>query len=85
MVLEDDLATQPTGALAPIIRNDTLRALQAQGIDVAAIIDPVSATITTEDLMALQQRTDVDQDDLDVVARDFLTSKGLLSGASAAP
>jgi osmoprotectant transport system substrate-binding protein len=85
VVLEDDLATQPTGALAPIIRNDTLRALQAQGIDVAAILDPVSATITTEDLQALQQRTDVDQEDLDVVARDYLTSKGLLPGVSAAP
>ena len=85
VVLQDDLATQPTGALAPVIRNDTLRALQAQGIDVASILDPVSASITTEDLMALQQRTDVDQEDLDVVARDFLTAKGLLPGASAAP
>ena len=85
VVLEDDLATQPTGALAPVIRNDTLRALQAQGIDVASILDPVSAAITTEDLMALQQRTDVDQEDLDVVARDFLAAKGLLPGASAAP
>ena len=85
VVLEDDLATQPTGALAPIIRNDTLRALQAQGIDVASILDPVSAAITTEDLMGLQQRTDVDQEDLDVVARDFLTSKALLPGTSAAP
>jgi len=85
VVLQDDLATQPTGALAPIIRNDTLRALQAQGIDVAAILDPVTATITTEDLIALNQRTDVDQEDLDVVARDYLTSKGLLPGASAVP
>jgi osmoprotectant transport system substrate-binding protein len=85
VVLEDDLGTQPTGALAPIIRNDTLRALGAQGIDVAAILDPVSAAITTDDLIALNQRTDVDQEDVDVVARDFLTAKGLLPGASAAP
>jgi osmoprotectant transport system substrate-binding protein len=85
VVLEDDLATQPTGALAPIIRNDTLRALQAQGIDVASILDPVSAAITTEDLIILNQRTDVDQEDLDVVAREFLASKGLVPGASAAP
>lgn len=85
VVLQDDLGSQPTGALAPIIRNDTLRALQAQGVDVAAILDPVSLAITTEDLITLNQRTDVDQEDLDVVARDFLTSKGLLPGASAAP
>jgi osmoprotectant transport system substrate-binding protein len=84
VVLEDDLATQPTGALAPVIRNDTLRALEAQGIDVAAILDPVTVTITTEDLIALNQRTDVLQEDLDVVARDFLSAKGLVPGASPA-
>jgi osmoprotectant transport system substrate-binding protein len=85
VVLADDLGSQPTGAIALVIRNDTLRALEAQGIDVAAIVDPVSLAITTEDLIALNQRTDVDQEDLDVVARDFLTSKGLLPGASGAP
>lgn len=85
VVLQDDLGSQPTGAMAPIIRNDTLRALQAQGVDVAAILDPVSLTVTTDDLIALNQRTDVDHEDLDVVARDFLVSKGLLPGASATP
>jgi osmoprotectant transport system substrate-binding protein len=85
VVLVDDLATQPADALAPIVRNDLLRALQAQGVDLAAILDPVSAAITTEELTALNVRVGVDQEDVDVVARDFLTSKGLLPGASAAP
>ena len=85
VVLTDDLATQPADALAPIVRNDLLRALEAQGIDLASILDPVSAAITTEDLTALNVRVGVDQEDVDVVATDFLTSKGLLPGASAAP
>jgi osmoprotectant transport system substrate-binding protein len=84
VVLTDDLGTQPTGALAPIIRNDTLRALQGQGVDVAALLDPVSSAITTQDLIDLNDRTDIQQEDLAVVAKDFLTSKGLLPGSSAA-
>ncbi len=85
VVLTDDLKTQPADALAPIVRNDLLRALDAQGVDIAAVLDPVSAAITTEDLTALNVRVGVDQEDVDVVARDFLTSKGLLTGASSAP
>jgi osmoprotectant transport system substrate-binding protein len=85
VVLTDDLATQPADALAPVVRNDLLRALQAQGVDLAAILDPVSAAITTDELTALNVRVGVNQEDLDVVARDFLTSKGLLPGASTAP
>ncbi len=85
VVLTDDLATQPADALAPVARNDLLRALEAQGVDLAAILDPVSSAITTEDLTALNVRVGVDQEDFDVVARDFLTSKGLLPGTSAAP
>jgi len=85
VVLADDLGTQPADALAPVARNDLLRALEARGVDLAAILDPVSAAITTEELTALNVRVGVDQEDVDVVARDFLTSKGLLPGSSAAP
>ena len=41
--------------------------------------------MTTEDLTALNVRVGVDQEDVDVVASDYLTSKGLLPGASVAP
>jgi len=84
VVLTDDLATQPADALAPVVRNDLLRALDAQGIDIAAVLDPVSAVITTEDLTALNVRVGVNNEDLDVVAKDYLTSKGLLTGGSPA-
>ncbi|MBX3030563.1 MAG: ABC transporter substrate-binding protein [Chloroflexi bacterium] len=81
VVLVDDLATQPADALAPVVRNDLLRALEAQGVDLAAILDPVSASITTEELTALNVRVGVDQEDVDVVAREYLVSKGLLPAA----
>ena len=72
--------TQGADNLAPIVRNDLLRALEAQGIDLAAVLDPVSAAITTEDLTALNVRVGVNNEDLDVVAREYLISKGLLLG-----
>lgn len=81
VVLVDDLATQPADALAPVVRNDLLRALEAQGVDLAAILDPISASITTDELTALNVRVGVDQEDVDVVAREFLTSKGLITAA----
>jgi osmoprotectant transport system substrate-binding protein len=84
VALTDDLHTQGADNLAPIVRDDLLRALDARGIDMAAILDPVSAAITTEDLTALNVRVGVNNEDVDVVARDYLTSKGLLAGGSPA-
>jgi osmoprotectant transport system substrate-binding protein len=84
VVLVDDLATQPADAVAPVVRNDLLRALDAQGVDIAAVLDPVSAVITTEDLTNFNVRIGVNHEDVDAVARDYLTSKGLLAGGSAA-
>jgi len=85
VVLTDDLATQPADAIAPVVRNDLLRALQNQGIDIAAVLDPVSAAITTSDLTSFNLRVGTNHEDVDVVAREFLTSKGLLAAASTAP
>ena len=83
VVLTDDLATQPADAVAPVVRNDLLRALDAQGVDIAAVLDPVSAAITTEDLTAFNLRIGVNHEDVDAVAKDYLTSKGLLGDGSA--
>jgi osmoprotectant transport system substrate-binding protein len=80
VVLTDDLGTQGADNLAPIVRNDLRRALEAQGVDLAAVLDPVSAAITTEELTALNVRVGVNNEDLDVVAREYLVSKGLLAG-----
>ncbi|CAN5647941.1 ABC transporter substrate-binding protein [soil metagenome] len=76
VVLEDDQDTQPAENMAPIVRNDFLTTVSAESL--AALLDPVSQAMTTEDLTALNVRVGIDQEDFDVVARDWLTEKNLL-------
>ncbi|HWH24489.1 MAG TPA: ABC transporter substrate-binding protein [Candidatus Limnocylindria bacterium] len=75
VVLEDDQGTQPAENLAPIVRDEWLTSTEA---DLAAILDPVSAQMTTDQLTELNIRVGVEQEDFAPVARDWLTEKGLL-------
>lgn len=71
IVLEDDLETQPPGNLAPIIRDEVANAVG--GADaIAAILDPISAELTTDVLTQLGVRIAVDQADIEDVAAEFL-------------
>jgi osmoprotectant transport system substrate-binding protein len=84
VVLEDDLDTQPADNLAPVIRNDW--AEQAGGVDaIAAILDPVSARITTEVLTELGVRVAIDQEDIADVAADFLAGSGTDASPASSP
>jgi osmoprotectant transport system substrate-binding protein len=74
VVLEDDLDTQPAENLAPIVRNDLLEQVEGGADTLAAILDPISAAITTEVLTELGVRVAVDQESIDDVAADFLAS-----------
>jgi osmoprotectant transport system substrate-binding protein len=74
IVLEDDQETQPPGNLAPIIRSDTLEGIEGGAVAIAAVLDPVDAALTTPVLTELNVRVSVDQEDYDVVAREFLAS-----------
>jgi osmoprotectant transport system substrate-binding protein len=80
VVLEDDLQTQPPGNLVPVVRNDVLAGIDGGADALAAILDPISAQLTTEVITELNVRLAVDQEDVEVVAADFLAS---LSGAGA--
>jgi osmoprotectant transport system substrate-binding protein len=73
-VLEDDLDTQPAENLAPVVRNDLLEQVEGGADTLAAILDPISAAITTEVLTELGVRVAVDQESIDDVAADFLAS-----------
>ncbi|MDQ3553184.1 MAG: ABC transporter substrate-binding protein [Chloroflexota bacterium] len=78
VLLEDDQGTQPADAIAPVFRNEILEA--AGGADaLAALLDPVSDAMTTEDLTALNVRVGLDQEDFADVATDWLTENGLLT------
>jgi osmoprotectant transport system substrate-binding protein len=77
VVLEDDRGTQPAENIAPIVRQQLLSQVSAETL--AGILDPVSEAMTTEDLTRLNVRVGIDQEDFDVVARDWLEERGLLS------
>lgn len=69
--LEDDLKTQPAENLAPLVRNDFLAKLtDAAGFQ--AILDGVSARITTEELTRMGVEVAVDNKDIADVAAEFL-------------
>ena len=74
VVLEDDLDTQPAENLAPIVRNDFLEGVEGGADAIAAILDPVSAAVTTDVLTELGVRIAVDQESIDDVAAEFLAS-----------
>jgi osmoprotectant transport system substrate-binding protein len=74
LVLEDDLKTQPPGNLVPVVRNDLLDAIEGGAGTLAALLDPVSAELTTDVLTELGVRIAVDQEDVEDVAADFLAS-----------
>ena len=76
VVLTDDQVTQPLGNLVPIVRDDVLEQVDGGADAIAAILDPVSAALTTEVVAALNVRVAVDQDDPADVAAEFLASLG---------
>lgn len=72
VVLEDDLDTQPAENLAPVVRNDWLAQVDGGAEAIAAILDPISAAVTTEVLTDLGARIAIDQEDTEDVAGEFL-------------
>lgn len=77
VLLEDDQNVTPAQNLAPIVRTDWLEAAGGEET-LAALLDPVSAALTTEELTELNVRVGLDQEDYDDVAREWLEESGLL-------
>src|ERR671916_235766 len=57
----------------PLVRSEV-----AQNSTATQALDAVQAALTTEDLIALNSKVDDDRQDPDQVAKDWLTSKGLV-------
>ncbi|MFX4288335.1 ABC transporter substrate-binding protein [Janibacter sp. G349] len=70
VVLEDTKKLFGSQNVVPLVREDS----QEQ---VAETLDEVSAKLTTEKLQELLKRTDIDKEDPDKVAADFLKEEGL--------
>jgi osmoprotectant transport system substrate-binding protein len=77
VVLDDDMTLQGSDNIVPLIRKDKADET------VSKALDGVSAALTTSELTELNRRVDSDKEDTEVVAKDFLDSKGLLEGAAA--
>jgi len=74
VVLEDDKLIQPAQNLVPAVSSQFL----SEHPDVADILQPLMAALTTEKLTELNGRVDVDRETAEDVAQDFLEQEGLL-------
>jgi osmoprotectant transport system substrate-binding protein len=72
VVLDDDKDLSPAQNIIPIIRK------QDSSAKIDDALNRLSATLTTEDLVKLNRRVEVDKEDPEVVAKDYLEQKGLL-------
>jgi osmoprotectant transport system substrate-binding protein len=72
VVLEEDKPLQPAQNIVPIGRKD------AMTDQVTQALNAISAKITTEELTKLNAKVDVDKEDPESVATEWLTQQGLL-------
>ncbi|HSR27537.1 MAG TPA: ABC transporter substrate-binding protein [Actinomycetes bacterium] len=72
VLLEEDKPLQPAQNIVPIGRKDAMTE------QVTAPLNALSAKITTEELTKLNKLVDVDKQDPEKVASDWLTQQGLL-------
>jgi len=74
VILQDDKGIQPAQNLIPAVNTAFLK----DNPDVATLLDKLSSTLTTSDLAALDLKVDVNREQPDAVAQQYLTSKGLI-------
>jgi len=73
VLLQDDQSMLAADNVVPVVTTE-LEAVEG----LAALVDEVSATLTTDGLTELNRRFDVDVEDADVIARSHLEAAGLL-------
>ena len=75
VLLEDDKGLQPAENISPAIRMDVLDAYDE---DLVNVLNSVTAKITTEGLTALNKKVQVDKEDPDDVAGEWLRENGFV-------
>jgi osmoprotectant transport system substrate-binding protein len=68
--LADDKHLQNADAVTPIVRTKTVNS------DADAVLNDVSSKLNTDDLIAMNKKADVDKQDPDAIAADWLKSHG---------
>lgn len=71
VVLEDDGNLIPSENIIPVIREDALDP------DVQSVLDAVSEALTLDELLSLNRRTELENEDPDRVADDWVSGLGL--------
>jgi osmoprotectant transport system substrate-binding protein len=74
VVLEDDQGLQPAENITPAVNEEILNG------EVEELLNSVSAALTTEKVIELNRRVDIDGEAAEDVALDFLESEGVLGG-----
>ncbi len=72
VVLEDDKGLQPVENVVPVIREDATNA------EIEALLNEISAALTTEELSELNKLVDVDKEDPSDAATTWLEENGFL-------
>ncbi|MDT0446872.1 ABC transporter substrate-binding protein [Streptomyces johnsoniae] len=75
VLLEDDQNLQLADNLLPVLNTET-----ASDENVAAALDEVTATLTTDHLIELNRQVDSERRKADEVAHDYLVEQGLIEG-----
>ncbi|HET6770359.1 MAG TPA: glycine betaine ABC transporter substrate-binding protein, partial [Actinomycetota bacterium] len=74
VVLEDDKSLQNADNITPVVRTEVL------DDTITERLNAISAALTTENVTELNGRVEINGEDPDGVAADFLESEGLLEG-----
>jgi osmoprotectant transport system substrate-binding protein len=75
VVLEDDMGLINADNVVPVVTDELV---ETHGDAMVAVVNGVSAALTTEELADLNRRFDIDKEDADAIAADWLTSEGLV-------
>ena len=59
--------------VVPVVKKDL-----SSSSDLTSAVNAISKKITTEELIKMNKRFDVDKEDAAVIAKDFLTQNGLI-------
>ena len=73
VLLEDDQQMLAADNVFPVVSQELV---DAYGDDLTSVLDAVSAELTTEDLIEMNRRYDVDREDADDIAEDWLAEHG---------
>lgn len=75
VVLEDDQGLINADNIIPVTTDEVI---DAYGDDFTAVVNAVSAALSTAELAELNRRFEIDKEDADAIATDWLTDEGLI-------